>query len=224
MNTIPLCAVAMSSTINELIHQISLCRNMSQYVEVRFDYLNNQTNIDLSLFKKATDQTIIFTCRRQDEGGKWNGSEENRIHILQNAFDFGFLVDVELQTLEEGKLQLTSQMQKNAITSFHNFEKTPPFNELEKVNIRMEKYEPAIKKIATMIQNETDIKTLYGLLCNKRDKEKLCIIGMGKMGKQTRIISPLLGSYLTYCSINNEVSAPGQMNCKDMKEIYKLIQ
>jgi 3-dehydroquinate dehydratase type I len=223
MSTVNLCGVVMGGNTDDLIRQISLCKNIVEFIELRIDYSNDSNGIDLSLIKKNTTQKIIFTCRRKDEGGKWNGGEEERLHILQNAFNFGFLVDIELRTLEEGKLILTPQMEKNTIISFHDFIKTPTHGELNKIIKRMDVFHPHIKKIATMIQVEEDIKKLYSILIEKKDDEKFCIVGMGELGKQTRIFSPLLGGSITYCSINNEGSAPGQMSCKQMKEIYSLL-
>jgi len=223
MNTVNLCAVVMGNKTDELIHQISLCKNITKFFELRFDYLNNQNNIDLPLLKKYSSQKIIFTCRRKDEGGKWNGSEEERLRILQNAFDLDFIVDIELSTLEEGQLSLTSKMKKNTIISFHDFTKTPTHKELKKIIKRMDIFHPHIKKIATLIKNKKNIQTLYSLLIGKKRNENLCVIGMGEMGRQTRILSPLLGGSHTYCTINSEGSAPGQISCLEMKKIYRLI-
>jgi len=223
MNTVNLCAVVMGDKTDELIHQISLCKNITKFFELRFDYLNNQNNIDLPLLKKYSSQKIIFTCRRKDEGGKWNGSEEERLRILQNAFDLDFIVDIELSTLEEGQLSLTSKMKKNTIISFHDFTKTPTHKELKKIIKRMDIFHPHIKKIATLIKNKKNIQTLYSLLIGKKRNENLCVIGMGEMGRQTRILSPLLGGSHTYCTINSEGSAPGQISCLEMKKIYRLI-
>jgi len=224
MNSINLCAVVASNTMNEVVSQIKQHKNITQYVEVRSDYLTNQDNIDLSMMKNITTQKIIVTCRRKDEGGKWKGSETDRIEILKRAFDLGFLVDIELHTLEEGKLKLNSDMEKRAIVSFHDFTKTPSFHELEKVIIRMQKYSPKIKKIATMIASNNDKETLFRLLINRKDTERLCVIGMGGLGKTTRILSPLLGGEMTYCTIDIKgETAPGQMSCKKMIEIYKLM-
>jgi 3-dehydroquinate dehydratase-1 len=224
MNTNILCAVILGKTINELLFQIAQHDNRTQFIEIRFDYVSKRNSNDIVVLKKAVkQQQVIFTCRRSDEGGKWNGNEKERIQILKNAFEVGFFVDVELSTLEEGKLKLATHMVKKSILSFHDFIQTPTHEELKKIMKRMDVFHPHIKKIATLVRNETDRKVLYSLLIKKRKDEKLCIIGMGEMGKQIRILSPLLGGSHTYCTINIERSAPGQLSCSEMKKIYGLL-
>ena len=89
----------------------------------------------------------------------------------------------------------------------------------------MNRFHPHIKKIATMVNSKEDEKTLIQLILNKKSDENMCVIGMGALGKNTRILTPLFGSCLSYCTINtNESSAPGQMTCGEMKHIYSLLQ
>jgi 3-dehydroquinate dehydratase type I len=88
----------------------------------------------------------------------------------------------------------------------------------------MQKYNPLIKKIATMVRNDEDRRVLLQLLLNKKTKEKLCVIGMGGGGKIIRITSPLLGGEMTYCTIGiHGKTASGQISCSEMKEVYKLL-
>jgi 3-dehydroquinate dehydratase type I len=224
MNTINLCAVILGKTVDELVQQIAQQNNKTQLVEIRFDYVLMRNSNYMFLLKDATKkQQVIFTCRRRDEGGKWNGDEMERIQTLYRAFDVGFFVDVELKTLREARLRLTPPMQKKTIISFHDFEKTPSLGELRRICTQMDVHKCAIKKIATMVKNEADRTALYSLLTGKRKDEKLCVIGMGEMGEQTRILSPLLGGNHTYCTISSEGSAPGQLSCSEMKKIYRLL-
>lgn len=224
MKHINLCAVAMGSTMDALVGQILLCQKEADFVEARIDYLDDQKNISLDSIKKSTTKNVIVTCRRKDEGGKWHGKEKDRLHVLRQAFDLGFsFVDLELQTLEEGRFKIPQSIRTKTIISFHDFNKTPNYSELKKIGVRMQKFNPDIKKIATMIKNEDDIHSLYRLLIEKKKEEKYCVIGMGELGKQIRVVSPLLGGCITYCSINDEGSAPGQMSCRVMRKIYELI-
>jgi len=219
-----LCGVVIGKTINEINKKLSHCGELCSFAEIRVDFSDIVDCADLENINKSCSQEIIITCRRNDEGGKWNGNEIDRLQILQKAFDLGFLVDVELRTLEEGMLKLSPQMQTKTLLSFHDFEKTPAMDSLIRIKKRMELFHPVIKKIATMITTMDDSVRMYKLLINKQENERLCIIGMGENGKQTRFISPLLGSEFTYCTINNESSAPGQMSCNTMLEVYRLIK
>lgn len=225
MSTPNLCSVAMGKTMDELLENISLCKRETPFVEVRSDYLNIQSEIDVKRIRKIAGKKSIFTCRRKDEGGNWQGSEEDRLLLLRHAFICGFsYIDVELKTLEEGVFSIPKGMEGQTMVSFHNFKLTPSEDELKNIIARMQEYSPGIKKIATLVRDETDMMTLYKILITKRMDEEMCVIGMGNMGRQTRIIAPLLGGFLTYCSINSEGSAPGQMTCSTMKNFYRLLK
>lgn len=225
MKTPNLCSVAMGETMSKLLEQILLCKRATPFVEVRSDYLNIQSEIDVKRIRKIAGKKSIFTCRRKDEGGNWQGSEEDRLLLLRRAFACGFsYVDVELKTLEEGVFSIPKGMDGQTIVSFHNFKLTPSENELKNIIARMQEYSAGIKKIATLVRDEKDIRTLYKILVSRKENEKMCVIGMGNLGRQTRVVAPLLGGFLTYCSINTEGSAPGQMTCNEMKDCYRLLR
>ena len=75
-----------------------------------------------------------------------------------------------------------------------------------------------IIKIATNVINDNDNIELVKLLINK-DKD-IIVLGMGEKGKITRIISPLLGGYLTFASVDGNISASGQISLSDLIHIY----
>ena len=53
----------------------------------------------------------------------------------------------------------------------------------------------------------------------------LIAISMGEKGKITRVLGPLLGSYLTFAAIaTGKESAPGQMTVKDLRDIFQIIK
>jgi len=220
-----LCAVVSGSNMDGIIQNVFDVQQKVDCIEVRIDYLKNQKKCNLIPLKEITDINMIITCRRKDEGGKWNGNEMKRLQLLRQAYDLGFsYVDVELSTLEEGQFKIPRNTKTKTIISFHDFAETPSLDDLRIIGERMQKYMPHIKKIATIVKDEVDVHALYRMLLEKKEGEKYCVIGMGKNGKQTRIVSSLLGGFLTYCSINTEgATAPGQMTCDEMKKIYKLL-
>ncbi len=219
-----LCAVAIGRTMDELIRQALLVENEVNLVEMRIDFLESQNNIDLRALKKEIKKNSIITCRRKDEGGKWMGSESSRLALLSQAFRLRFsFVDVELRTLEEGVFVIPQNMSTNSVISFHDFIKTPPLAQIQKILKRMQMFNPAVKKIAAMVNDEGDNAVLIQAALGIKIEEQVCIIGMGDRGKITRVLAPLLSGGFAYCSINGECSAPGQIGCREMKEIYRLL-
>lgn len=109
------------------------------------------------------------------------------------------------------------------IASFHNFNETPQYWKLTKLIFDMSRIEADIIKIATNVTKEYDVQVLFRALLSKKPEDNQIIIGMGEKGKITRILGPLLGSYLTYASTDVSESAPGQVKIDALHSIYKTL-
>ncbi|MEI6327186.1 MAG: type I 3-dehydroquinate dehydratase [Candidatus Roizmanbacteria bacterium] len=220
-----ICAAVAAQTVDELIHRANIAAAHADLVELRLDHLVNQSSFHLEQLKNVSKKKCIITCRRRDEGGRWTESEEKRLAVFADAYRMGYAyIDIELRTLEERQCAIPIKSRSKTIVSYHDFDHTPGLDELVNISRRMDVFHPQIRKIATMVRCEEDIHTLYTLLVNNRESDAYCIIGMGALGKQTRIIAPLLGGVLTYGSLDHEAdTAPGQMTCAEMKTIYTLL-
>ncbi|VUT28253.1 MAG: 3-dehydroquinate dehydratase [Candidatus Syntrophoarchaeum sp. GoM_oil] len=71
-----------------------------------------------------------------------------------------------------------------------------------------------IGKIATMVNDLRDCIRLFELLLDC--DIPLSVIGMGELGRHTRVIAPIYGSVLNYGSVGEAV-APGQMRVGEMR-------
>jgi 3-dehydroquinate dehydratase I len=208
MKKIKICTPVIGRTLKEFLKNLDKVQEISEMVELRVDNIKNISNKDLMLIRKKTVKESIFTCRDKD--------------IILQAFKLGFdCIDVELSLFLS--LDLSKRAKTKVILSFHNFNKTPDIQELTRVVNRMRECKVGIIKIATKINKDRDIKNLLQLLLTKKKEEKMIIVGMGKRGRIIRILSPLLGSFLTYASTNYGKSAQGQIDINKLKEFYKLL-
>jgi len=87
----------------------------------------------------------------------------------------------------------------------------------------MRKSKPAIIKIATLVNKEEDVITLSEILKLRKPKEQFIIIGMGDKGKLTRILFPMMGSFIAYAAMDKTNIAPGLMTIKEMQDVYNFI-
>jgi 3-dehydroquinate dehydratase-1 len=79
-----------------------------------------------------------------------------------------------------------------------------------------------LAKLACMVQSNTDNVRLLGLLSDTKPK---VVIGMGQLGKITRIVGPLLGSQFTYASLDEKKeTAEGQINHILLRKILKSLK
>ena len=79
----------------------------------------------------------------------------------------------------------------------------------------MKKHLALLAKLAVMPQKMQDTLTVLEVVCRC---ENTIAIAMGKLGSYTRVVAPLLGSPITYASLEGEI-APGQLEIKTTREI-----
>ncbi|MFX1596251.1 MAG: type I 3-dehydroquinate dehydratase, partial [Promethearchaeota archaeon] len=134
--------------------------------------------------------------------------------------------------------QILSNAKKNdvkIIVSYHDLEKTPSYKDaldlietlkMEFINnclSNLENIEEIIYKFVFTVQNFED--NLIPLkICNyfREKNQKVISFCMGELGIFSRVLCPLMGSFLTYVSLNEKV-ASGQINIQTIKEIYDLL-
>lgn len=107
------------------------------------------------------------------------------------------------------------------IISYHNYEKTP--QNLLPIYKKMRALKPDIIKFSTKITKVEDIARIFSLIPKaEEDKQPIITLGMGKKGKITRILAPLLGNYLYYAPLaKKDATAPGQLTYKELNSYWK---
>jgi 3-dehydroquinate dehydratase-1 len=184
-------------------------------LELRIDVLEDPDPDEVQQLIVDINYPLIATNRIQSEGGFFNGSEEERTSILIKAAKFADIVDIELQTDTKMRSNVI-KASKSTIISYHNFKKTPSFDELLNV-VKKEKELGDIAKFTVMPKNSKDTLTVLKVLSKV---ENTIGIAMGDIGKYTRVVAPIFGSPITFASIDKE-SAPGQLDIKTTKNILR---
>jgi len=203
----------------------------SRLVEIRLD------GIDTPLTSEAVKQlfelplTSIATCRVTK-----NRNEEQRKNVLLDAIKAGAnYVDVEIEADDKFKQDIMIEAHRHQckmIISYHNFQDTPGRSQLKRIVEDCFAQGADIAKVACRVHSEADSANLLSLYSQRFAKEPdthrrgsaILALGMGEKGKVTRIAAPLLGSPFTFASAGGgEETAPGQLDEKSLKEIYRLI-
>jgi 3-dehydroquinate dehydratase / shikimate dehydrogenase len=195
-----------------------LCEQGAKMVELRLDYVASHVNMRRLLGPRlegeATPSQVIITCRRKEDGGKWNGTEEARRLLLREAIAEG----VDYVDLEEDIASEIPRFGKTKrIVSYHNFRKTP--DDLRTLHDRMAQFDPDIIKIACMANDPHDNLRMLEMM----QESEIPTVGMcmGDMGTPTRILACKFGAPFTYATFHHERAlAPGQLSFKQMREIY----
>ena len=213
------CASVAEKTPKRLKQTLTKALKKSDYAEIRFDFLNPNTVPDaLQLIRKDL-RKCVCTLRPVSEGGKFAGSEKNRISIIKLIAEYNpFLLDIELNTLSKNKnlrLYLKSTG-TDILVSWHSFKQTPGISVLKKKLAQMKKFSNNIK-IVTMAKSVNDATRVLSLY--KNNNTKLIAFSMGNYGRVSRILCLFLGSPYTYVSLGKPV-APGQFSVDEVKSIF----
>ena len=216
------CVTLAESNPSKLNSLLKTTLKRSDYAEIRFDFMEpNKVPAALNLVKKYLSRCIC-TLRPRSEGGKFSGSEKNRISILKLIAEYNpHLLDIEYNTIKQNKdlYKYLKNTKTNLLISWHDFAKTPSLSFLKSMRKKMAKFSKNIKIVTTArsIKDTLDILSLYKFQSNTN----LIAFAMGDYGSMSRILCTQLGSPYTYVSPGNPI-APGQFSLDEIKSIFEL--
>jgi 3-dehydroquinate dehydratase type I len=192
-------------------------------IEVRLDCLKDYSALgEVAAHGKAPK---IATCKLSGCGGKFSGTETEQLQLLLSAAKNGFeYVDIELThpRLEEAVKEL-KLLNVKPIVSFHDFAETPSAEELDSVLEREIAGGTDVCKIVTTAKRIEDNLVLLDFTLTARNKAKIVCFAMGKLGRLSRLLSPLFGGYFTFASLERgSETAAGQMAIQEMRRAYDL--
>lgn len=190
-----------------------LAEQGAELVELRLDYVVRA--VSLKRLLKERPCPVIITCRREQDGGKWERTEQERAMLLRSAIAEG----VDYVDLEEDIAGSVPRFGKTKrIVSYHNFEETP--DNLQQIHDRCASHDADIVKIATAANNPRDnLRMLQLIQDNDIPTVAFC---MGEMGISSRILAGKFGAPFTYASFHKERAlAPGQLTYQEMRELYR---
>lgn len=193
----------------------------SDYAELRLDFLRPSAVPQVLEQAKKHLKRCVCTLRPRAEGGRFSGTEKERISILKLISEYRpYLVDIEFSALEKNKsLQYYVRKTKTPIlVSWHDFEKTPAAAVLLAKLLQMKKLGQCVKIVTTAktIRDTASVLSLY-----KKQKSGLIAFAMGDAGRISRILCMYLGSPYTYVSLGKPV-APGQFSVDEVKSLLAL--
>jgi 3-dehydroquinate dehydratase type I len=166
----------------------------------------------------------IACARLKAQGGNWTGNEAQRINELLKASELGAgIVDIEYQA--EGLVSIVPLIKKmsKCLLSFHDFEKTPPFDELRKIIRQQTAAGADICKVVTTARSFENNITMMELI-KQFPKKNLIAFAMGTEGLSSRILCPMTGNGFTYASLEQgKESAPGQITVTQLRKIYNML-
>ncbi|MDQ3486164.1 MAG: type I 3-dehydroquinate dehydratase [Acidobacteriota bacterium] len=185
-------------------------------VEVRLDGVDRP---DVAAALEGRRCPVIVTCRPSWEGGKFDGSEEERERLLLAAMDGGAeFVDVERRARFAADI-IRTRRGRGLIASFHRFEPGPADVAEELRALRSTGAQ--IIKLAVAVDSLAETLPLFELGARRGhdgDTEQgHVVIAMGPRGVHTRVLAARLGNRWTYAG---DAVAPGQMPASQLLDEF----
>ncbi len=203
----------------------SLVRD-NPFLEFRLDYLS-QPAAALPKLKNFLDlhpeATVIATCRRAVNGGKFKGSAQAQLDILLKSADAGFqLVDIEMQSVESLKPEQLVELKNRVgvILSFHDFKST---KRLEEQFSSMIETPADFYKVVSTATNLYDNVTMMKFLQAHSGHHDMVGLCMGEQGIISRVLGVRAGSIFTFAAATRgEETAPGQVTASELRDTYRI--
>ncbi len=192
------------------------------FLDFRLDYLSNPLEgpgAIRTFLEQCPECTVIATCRRRQNHGKFNGSIEQQLNLLQQAVDAGAqAVDIEIESAETAPDRLHEfRTRALVIVSYHNYEATPA---MDTVVSRILKVQADAYKLVTTARKPSDNIRVLGV-AKALPRHKLVVLAMGELGFPTRVLSPVFGGVYTYAApLYAEATAAGQVCARHLRKLY----
>ncbi len=146
--------------------------------------------------------------------------------MLKTAINSGAsYVDVEFETDFGFKQEIIStalNTKCNVIISYHNYDFTPPREQLKIITSQCFDMGANVAKITCMVQKPEDNASLLSLY---EPGKRIVSFGMGELGKISRIAAAFIGAEFTMSSATDEApTGPGQISYTKLRTIIELFK
>lgn len=183
-----------------------------EVLELRLDRFSKAPEIGDLLANKP--KPIIMSCRRQQDGGNWSGTETDRIALLRQCI-------ISKADYIEIELDIADQIRKfpptKRVITYTNLTETP--HDIAKIYEEAQKKSPDVIKLTTLARTVEEAWPLVQILAKQR--EPTVVVGLGKPGVLLNVLGKKLGAPWTYAALEKGMEAyPGQPTARALNEVY----
>jgi 3-dehydroquinate dehydratase/shikimate dehydrogenase len=182
-------------------------------VEIRLDRFGMAP--ELRQLIEAKPKPVIMSCRRTEDGGHWDGTEDERLAILRQAIvSKADYVEIELDVADQIRRFPPSQR----VISYH----VKPSDTAEDIAERYEEAQtknPDVIKLTTLAATPEEAWPLVQILGKPR--LPTVVVGLGKPGVMLTVLAKKIGAPWTYAALEKGMEAyPGQPTVAELREVY----
>ncbi len=205
-----LCATVFETGFEEARVAMLRAAPFADLLEIRLDALPRP---EPEALVAMAPRPVIVTCRAEEDGGLFRGTEKERLALLRRGVDAGAAwVDIELRAADRFDAGPAKR-----IVSHHDFEGTP--RDLEALLARLRDRGAAVAKLVTAARGPEDVLRLLRAL--RGADFPLAAHPLGRAGRPGRILAARFGSAIVYGSAG-AAAAPGQPTLRSLVTDYRL--
>ncbi|MCA9061781.1 MAG: type I 3-dehydroquinate dehydratase [Planctomycetaceae bacterium] len=183
-------------------------------IELCIDHFIKEPN--LSELIRAVDKPILISCRREKDGGKFTGSEADRLQLLRNAIVAGpAYIELDLDIADR-------------IPRFGNTRRVISYSSLNrplsKIDDIFEQCWKAKADVVKVTWPTDDLDAAWPMLAAVTQKRELPVVGfgIGAAGITFSLLGRKYGSPWVYAALEKGMEAfPGQPTVWQLKEDYR---
>jgi 3-dehydroquinate dehydratase-1 len=185
--------------------------------ELRLDRLTNCID-EVSAASGGLPAPCIATARAPGEGGADHLSARRRRALLLDFLPRAAWVDVEYRSARsfEAILRSAAAHHVGTIISFHDFKTTPHASRLDDIVSGAVSLGADIVKVATRTDTPAQLEALLDLFERQRAAANLVAMGIGKLGRVSRLELARRGCMLNYAHLGSPAAA-GQLSIRDLR-------
>ena len=229
-----ICIPVTAETQAEALQQIESGIPRADVIELRMDLILDgdlKTLIKSCRSYKIPVKIMVTNRRKESSPAAESPGESQRIALLKEAVALGAdYVDIEISTPVPMLKEVLSMAaahgnRTKVIISHHDFRGTPSIESLKNIFNECTNFSGSIVKIVTFANSPEDNITVLRLIPYARKKNRdIIAFCMGEQGRVSRIVAPVLGSYLSFASLTRgRESAAGQLTVDEMDKVLRIV-
>jgi 3-dehydroquinate dehydratase/shikimate dehydrogenase len=214
------CLCLAADTIAADLRLLEEYRDSIDMAELRVDRLRPGEREGAIRFPGLAGLPVILTVRKPRDGGGYEGSESDRVALLQRLVAGGFSwVDLE-EDLDAPSLdrRISEVPGLRVVRSLHDLEAVP--SHLAERAARLARNGSEVAKVAVTPRTSAEVLSILAASERMRGTQNV-ILGMGDRGFPTRVLAPKIGSAWCYTSPRSQAVAPGQIDPRALLDVYR---
>jgi 3-dehydroquinate dehydratase/shikimate dehydrogenase len=207
-------SIAQESRRLALADMLNAARLGGDLLEVRLDCFEKAPDVGELLAVKP--RPVIMSCRRVQDGGRWQGTEADRLALLRQCLvSRADYVEIELDVAD----QIRPFPPAQRVISYTNLRETP--DHLADIYAEAQTKRADVVKLVTLVRTPEEAWPLVQILA--KPALPTVVVGLGKLGVMLNLLGKKVGAPWTYAALERGMEAyPGQATISDLKQVYHL--